>query len=179
MRFAILLVAALAACKGKAPPPATEHTGSASSGALAGSSASASAGSDSNDHNMTGTRPHQGEHCPSSLAGATTQIAMTPRGVDVTVTAKDPTTAMHIAALGELHVRGRTGDKPRPHDRQHGGTGLGGYCPVVANDQTRVTLTRLPDGAILHVEAREAARVPELQAMIKARAVQLPGYVSS
>jgi hypothetical protein len=178
MRLAFLIVAALAACQTKSPA-AADRTGSGSGSALAGSSASAVGGADTEGHNATGTRPHQGANCPSSLVGATTQIAMTPRGVDVTVTAKDPATAARITALGELHVRGRTGEKPRPHDQQHGGAGSAGYCPVLANDQTRVTMTRLPDGATLHVDARSPERVPELQALIKARAVRLPGYVSS
>jgi formylmethanofuran dehydrogenase subunit D len=49
----------------------------------------------------------------------------------------------------------------------------------VVSDETQVTISPLPDGATVHVEARSPRRVTELQELIKARAVQLPGYLSS
>jgi TusA-related sulfurtransferase len=128
---------------------------------------------------MTGLRPHRSENCPSSLPGATTRVVDTPRGVEVTVTSRDAATAHRIVELAQLHVRGRAGKQPRPHDQQHGGPGWIGYCPVMLTDQTRVSKTPRPDGATLHVEARSPALVAEIQALIRARAVRLPGYLSS
>ncbi|HEX3478969.1 MAG TPA: hypothetical protein VHT91_28295 [Kofleriaceae bacterium] len=49
----------------------------------------------------------------------------------------------------------------------------------MVTDQTGVSMTPRPDGATLHVEARSPRRVAEVQMLIKARAVRLPGYLSS
>jgi hypothetical protein len=182
----LLIAAALTACKAKEPPPGGDRPGSqvAAPAAGSGSASGAPATADDTAHrgpgsNMTGPRPGQAANCPSSLPRATTRLANTPRGVDVTVTSTDPVTAHRIVELGQLHVRGRTAEVPRPHDHQHGGAGWGGYCPVMVSDQTQVSMTPRPDGATLHVEARSPERVAELQMVIKARAVQLPGYLSS
>jgi hypothetical protein len=185
-KLGILLIAALAACKAKEPPPGGDQAGSQIGGSASGSAA-ASGGSATPDelartgpgYNMSGLRPHQATNCPSSLARATTRLANTPRGVDVTVTSTDPATAHRIVELAQLHVRGRTAEVSRPHDQHHGGTGWIGYCPVMVTDQTQVSLTPRPDGATLHVEARSPSRVAELQDLIRARAVRLPGYLSS
>jgi hypothetical protein len=199
-KLGILLIAALVACKAKELPPRGDQTGSEvaaparGSGSAAGSAAGAPAtgtpgetASDTADdmahrgpgYNLTGPRPHQAANCPSSLPRATTRLANTPRGVDVTVTSPDPVTAHRIVELSQLHVRGRTAEVPRAHDQHHGGPGWVGYCPVMVNDQTQISMTPRPDGATLHVEARSPERVSELQMLIKARAVRLPGYLSS
>jgi len=185
-KLGILLTAALAACKAKEPPPGDDRTGSQVAGPAAGSGSASGAPATADDpahrgpgYNMTGPRPHQAANCPSSLPRATTRLANTPRGVDVTVTSSDPVTAHRIVELAQLHVRGRTAEVPRPHDQHHGGPGWVGYCPVMVNDQTQISMTPRPDGATLHVEARSPERVAEIQMLIKARAVQLPGYLSS
>jgi hypothetical protein len=185
-KLGILLIAALAACKAKEPPPRGDQAGSQIGGAASGSAAAPGAPGTPADpartgpgYNMTGLRPHQATNCPSSLASATTRLANTPRGVDVTVTSSDPATAHRIVELAQLHVRGRTAEAPRPHDQHHGGPGWIGYCPVIVTDQTQISITPRPDGAIVHVEARSASRVTELQELVKARAVRLPGYLSS
>jgi hypothetical protein len=201
--FAGAAGAAGAACRSHEPQPsdqagsqvtsptgATRATGPAGATSSAGGSADTSAPPapgepvgttdvDRAGHNMTGLRPHQGANCPSQLPGTTTRLLMTPRGVDVSVTSRDPRMVRRIVAVAELHVRGRTADVSRPHDQKHGGPGIVGYCPVLVSDQTHVTMTRGPDGATLHVDARSPDRVAELQQLIKARAVRLPGYVSS
>lgn len=186
-KLGVLLIAAAAACKSREPPPpATDHTGSQVARAPATGSAAAAPGEspsaatiDAAGRNLTGLRPHQAANCPSWLQGTSTRLAMTPRGVDVTVTSKNPTVVRGIAALAELHVRGRTADVPRAHDQKHGGSGRVGYCPIVVNDDTTVTDTPLDDGVTFHVEARSPDRVPALQELIKARAVRVPGYLSS
>lgn len=181
IKAGLLLVAALAACKAKEPPSGTDQTGS-QAGAQAGSQAagpvSEPAPTGPRD-NMTGLRPHRAENCPSSLPGTTTRITNTPRGVDVAVTSRDPATVHRITELAERQARGRTAEVSRPHDQHHGGSGWVGYCPVMVTDQTQVTITPRPDGAVLHVDARSPDRVSEIQTLIKARAVQLPGYLSS
>jgi hypothetical protein len=186
IKLGVLLIATLAACKAKEPPPRDDQTGSQVGGASGGSAAASGAPASPDDparngpgHNLTGLRPHQAANCPSSLPGATTRLASTPRGVDVTVTSTDPVTAHRIVDLAQLHVRGRTAEVSRPHDQHHGGPGWIGYCPVMVTDQTQVSMTPRPDGATLHVEARSPSRVAELQELIKARAVRLPGYLSS
>ncbi len=114
------------------------------------------------------------------LPGTTTQLAMTARGVDVTVTAKDPAIARKIVTLGRVHALGRAAaGAAQPHDQQHGGAGMLGYCPIIVNDQTTVSVTPVRGGVTAHVEAASPDRVPALQAMIKARAIRLPGYTSS
>ncbi len=185
-RIGILLIAALAACKAKEPPSGGDQTGSQVGGPVSGSGAASGAPAtpDSAAHtgpgyNMTGLRQHQAANCPSSLPSATTRLANTPRGVDVTVTSTDPVTVHRIVELAQLHVRGATAEVPRPHDQHHGGPGWIGYCPVMVTDQTKVSMTPRPDGATLHVEARSPDRVAEVQMLIKARAVRLPGYLSS
>ena len=185
-KLGILLIAALAACKAKEPPPRGDQSGSQVAGSPSGPATGSGAPATPDDparsgpgYNMTGVRPHQAANCPSWLPGATTQLASTPRGVDVTVTSTDPVTAHRIVELAQLHVRGRTAEVARPHDQHHGGSGWIGYCPVMRTDQTQVSLTPRPDGATLHVEARSLDRVAELQALIKARAVRLPGYLAS
>jgi hypothetical protein len=177
-KLGVLLIAALAACKAKEAPPAGDHTGS-QLGSASAPGALATADHTGPGYNLTGLRPHQAANCPSSLPNATTRLANTLRGVDVTVTSTDPATAHRIVELAQLHVRDRTAEAPRPHDRHHGGPGWIGYCPVMVTDQTEVSMTPRPDGATLHVEARSPSRVTELQMLIKARAVRLPGYLSS
>lgn len=185
-KLGILLIAALAACKAKEPPSRGDQTGSQVAAPAGGSDAASGAPATADDqahtgpgYNMTGTRPHQAANCPSWLPHATTRLANTPRGVDVTVTSTDPATAHRIVELSQLHVRGRTAQVPRPHDQHHGGPSWVGYCPVMVNDQTQVSMTPRPDGATVHVEARSPERAAELQMLIKARAVRLPGYLSS
>ena len=179
-KLGFVLIAALAACKARQPPPAaTGSAGSQGSGSATATAPQATTERQGAGNNLSGPRPHEAANCPSSLSNATTRLANTPRGVDVTVTSNDTVTAHRIVELAQLHARGRTADAPHPHDQKHGGPGWIGYCPVLVTDETQVSITPLPDGAIVHVEARSPARVSELQELIKARAVRLPGYLSS
>jgi hypothetical protein len=184
-KLALFLVAAIAACTSKGSPPSAGDRAGDPVAASAGGSATkpdkpgSSDAIDTAAHNLTGLRPHQAANCPATLPGTTTQIAMTPRGVDVSITAKEPAVVHQIAALAEVHVRGRTAEAPHPHDKKHGGPGRVGYCPIVVTDQTTVTMTPIANGTMVHVEARSPSRVTELQEMIKERAVRLPGYLSS
>ena len=185
-KLGILLIAALAACKAKEPPSRADPAEPPVAGSSGGSAIASSAPATPEDparsgpgYNMTGQRPHQAANCPSWLPKSTTRIANTPRGVDVLVTSADPQTAHRIVELAQLHVRGRTAEVSRPHDQHHGGPGWIGYCPVMESDQTQVSMTPRADGATLHVEARSRERVAEIQALIKTRAVRLPGYLSS
>ena len=186
-----MIIAASVACRSKDAPP-RERAGSAVA-TWPGAAAAAGSGSaatrpgepvgttaiDRAGRNMTGLRPHQGGNCPSSLPRTTTRIAMTPRGVDVTVTSTDRSVVRGIVALAERHVRDRTAEVSRPHDQKHGGPGSIGYCPVIASELTSVTVTPLPDGVTVHVDARAPSRVGELQDMVKQRAARMPGYESS
>lgn len=178
-----MLIAASVACRSKEPPirdrAGSEVAGSGSTAVRSGSDEDTAEKIDRAGHNMTGLRPHQGANCPSSLPGTTTRIEMTPRGVDVTVTAKDAAVVRAIVALAERHARGRTADVAKPHDQRHGASGKVGYCPVVVTELTAVTMTPVRDGATIHVDARAPERVAEVQELVKQRAVRLPGFVSS
>jgi hypothetical protein len=190
MKLLIVLMAAAAACNSQEPAP-TAGSGPTASARPAAPPAPKPApapttGSDDVDHkrstaenNMTGLRPHQAANCPAGLPGSETRIAMTPHGIDVTVTSKDARTIRRIIKLAELHTRARTAEKPRPHDTRHGGPGTIGYCPIIANDMTVLSMTIIGGGALVHVNARSPLRVQELQELVKARAARLPGYLSS
>jgi hypothetical protein len=128
---------------------------------------------------MTGARPRQGANCPATLPGASTKIEMTPDGVDVSVTATDPVVERQILALAAFHARGETAEVSKPHDGKHGGSGRVGYCPIIVNETTRMTTSDVPGGVTVHIHARSASGVKELQTMVKQRAMQLPGYLSS
>jgi hypothetical protein len=165
LSFRLLLIAAAVACdtgsssapeSGTGPPPA-EPAGA----------------------NLSGLRPHQGANCPASLPGANTAIAMTPVGVDVSVTSGDPATARRIVELAAFHARGVTAEASHPHDMQHGGTGRMGYCPIIVNEMTVITTTIKPGGVTVHVDARSPSDVREVQDLVKARAARLPGFFSS
>jgi hypothetical protein len=197
-KLPLLMVAAVAAvaCKAREAPPAAGLAGSA-----AGESASASEGGsaggkpgdtaavkpgkqaikpiESGPQAMTGTRPRQGANCPASVPGASTKIELTPDGVDVSVTAKDPAVERQILELAAFHARGETAEVSKPHDGKHGGSGGVGYCPIIVNETTRITTSDIPGGVTLHIHARSPSRVKELQEMVKQRAMRLPGYLSA
>ena len=194
MKFLVLLIVAAAACQSRESPPGSDHAPPAGRAASAerasGSNAAAGVGSgvgsdevnpkrSSAENNMTGLRPHQAANCPAVLPGTETRIAMTPRGVDVSVTSRSARTIRRIIALAELHTRAETADKPHPHDTRHGGPGKIGYCPIIVSDMTQLSMTIIDGGAIVHVNARSPVRVKELQELVKARAARLPGYLSS
>jgi hypothetical protein len=131
------------------------------------------------EKNMSGARQRHGANCPAALPGTETKIKMTPRGVDVSITAKDPLVQRNVALLAEFHASRVTAAVSRPHNGLHGSDGRMGYCPIIVNAQTKVTATPIPGGVTLHVDALSAARVKEMQALIKQRAQQLPGYLPS
>ncbi|HET7500996.1 MAG TPA: hypothetical protein VFK02_08340 [Kofleriaceae bacterium] len=108
-----------------------------------------------------------------------TKLAMTPDGVDVSVTSKDPAVERQILALAVFHAHGETAEVSRPHDGKHGGSGRVGYCPIIVNETTQITTSNIPGGVTLHIHARSASRVKELQDLVKQRAMRLPGYLSS
>lgn len=134
---------------------------------------------------MSGPQTRLAANCPAMLPGTTTQLAMTARGVDVTVTARDPAVGRQVVALALGHARGRGGGaahpgvQRQPHDQQHGGPGTIGYCPIMVSEMTSVSVTPVPGGVTAHIDATSPDRVLAVQQMIKARAVRLPGYTSS
>src|SRR5262245_11316262 len=190
MKLLILLMVATVACKSREQPTAgsdrAERAAPERAAEVRPDAAASAAGSDDVDpkrsageNNMTGKRSHQGANCPAGMPGTETRIAMTPSGVDVTVTSKDARTIRRIIALAEFHMRGETAEKPNLHDTRHGGPGKIGYCPVFVSDMTAISMTIVDGGATVHVKARSPQRVPDLQELVKARASRLPGYLSS
>lgn len=104
---------------------------------------------------------------------------MTPRGVDVSVTSKNGRIEHRIVELAVYQASSLSANRSRPHNQLHGGPAWIGYCPVIVNDHTKITVTLIPHGVMLHVEALSPSLVTELQETIKARAARLPGYASS
>jgi hypothetical protein len=189
-----IAIAAAGACKSQEVSPSGGEPVSGAAGDSASDSASAKPGEPAPTRrgtraatkpaepatpNMSGARPHQASNCPAALPGASTKIALTAEGVDVTVTSTDAAVERNILSLAEFHAHGGTAEASHPHDGKHGGSGRIGYCPIIVNETTQITTTVIPGGVTLHVNARSPNRIGELQELIKQRVVRLPGYLSS
>lgn len=111
-------------------------------------------------------------HCPSSVAGAKTEVKDAKDGVVVTVTGPE-------AAVKEIRERAAhtvaVSKMPDPKKAEHNGAGQGGgglgRCPVVVEGDTAVTVKELPNGAEITVSTKKD--VPALQKEAKARAAAL------
>jgi hypothetical protein len=108
-------------------------------------------------------------NCPTAVAGATTEAANTTFGVDLTITAAEPTSQRRILELAALHERMGDPDGSAPqHTGLHGGPGSFGRCPVIHTAAT-VTFTRLRKGAVIHVRALLPEDVVRIQALVADR----------
>lgn len=153
MKLALFTLVAVAACSGRAPDEDTET---------------------SPQDRLTGERPNRMRNCPSAVTGATTRAKPTPDGVDIEITAADPTAAKRITELARLHA-----DLSGPlmfmpyHTATHGGPGTIGFCPIV-HTGTTVSAQPLPDGARVHVAARSPYTIKMLQLETEQRVRALP-----
>jgi hypothetical protein len=118
---------------------------------------------------LTGNRPQRMRNCPSSVASATTTAVETVSGVDLVITSPDPGDRAELASRAR---RQATLGNPRwfmpPHTGMHGGPGAQGFCPVI-HANTMVTWEPIPEGVRIHVAARGADQVTELQRATEAR----------
>jgi hypothetical protein len=153
MKLALFTLVVLAACSDR---PADEDTETSPSGQL------------------TGERPAHMRNCPSAVTGATTRATPTPDGVDVEITAPDPTAAKRIAELARLQAS-LTGPLlfPPYHSARHGGPGTIGYCPII-HQGTTVSAQALDNGARIHVAARSPYAIKMLQVETQKRIRSLP-----
>lgn len=113
---------------------------------------------------MTGKKEQSMANCPSAAPGAHTTVANIPDGVQLTVTAPDPTQQQEIRrraqkqlAVGMHEQRGAL-----EHTGQGTGSGKFGYCPGMIQD-TVVSVDELPDGARITVRANQPSGIPRLQ----------------
>jgi hypothetical protein len=120
-----------------------------------------------------GQRAHGMRNCPSAVAGATTNLTNTPDGVDLQITASDPTVQQQVIELANIQAHmGKPNRSETEHTGMHGGPGDVGYCPII-HTATTVTFTQITGGAVIHVRAAVPADVPRLQAMVADRVARL------
>jgi len=154
MRFA-LACAAMAACSSTPPPaPAAPRQPSQTTGGL--------------EHGMM--------NCPSAVEGAQTSLRMTASGVDVIVTASDPGAQVEIVKLADFHSRQDQFTDWPEHTGKHGGPGTIGHCPII-HDGTRISLSPMVRGVVVHVTALEPGRVKSVQDQTTERLASMPGWL--
>lgn len=126
---------------------------------------------------MTGGLEHGMMNCPSAVEGARTRLARTPGGIDVIVTSADADARVEIRALADYHARlDRFTGWPQ-HSGRHGGPGTFGHCPII-HDRTRITVSPLPDGVVLHVVALAPDHVASVQDQTAQRLAALPSWLA-
>lgn len=116
-------------------------------------------------------------HCPSSVDGATTEVAATKEAVVVTVKAKDEAKTKEIRERAKFLVEAAKKD---PSDVVHKGDGSGGggfgRCPVVIKETT-VEAKDVDGGSELTVKPKKADDLAALEKEAKERAEKLAGRV--
>jgi hypothetical protein len=123
--------------------------------------------------NMTGGKELGMMNCPSAVEGAVTRLEATPRGVDLTITAVDPSAREELVTLTKVHaaMRGPNLEKPIHHG-QHGGPGTVGHCPVI-HVGTEVTYEEVAGGVRIHVVAQDPDDTLHVQQLASERAAAL------
>ena len=152
-----LLVLSTAACEEKKP----EVTAPSATAAAAAPTASASQSPPA----PSGSAKAKGKmtNCPNAVEGSKTEIQNTPKGVEITVLAKDEAATKEIRARA-AHLAEASKDTAQM--AKHNGTGQGGgqfgRCPVVMKDTT-VTTADVEGGSKITVDAKESSEVDWLQ----------------
>ncbi len=110
-------------------------------------------------------------HCPSAVTGASTVIADTKDGFDVTVTGKDEATTKEIRDRGtKLVAASKIDSKTIAHNGSGSGGGGYGRCPVVLEDTT-VTSKEVPGGATFSVKPAKATELANVRKEARERAL--------
>jgi hypothetical protein len=125
---------------------------------------------------MTGGLEHAMLNCPSAVDGARTELRPTATGIDVIVTANTPDATAEIARLAAYHAAQDQLSEWPPHTGFHGGPATIGHCPVV-HEGTRISSTRVQDGAVLHVTALRPDRIRSVQDETAQRLAALPTWL--
>ncbi len=144
----ILAILILAACGG-APKPATPNPP------------------------PVGQLEHGMRNCPSAVPGAVTTVRNTVGGADLDIVADNPAAQSKIYDLAVMHAKlGDPDGSAMEHTGRHGGPGNIGHCPVI-HAATEISVTRLPNGATIHIRALVPNDVAELQTAISDRVAHL------
>jgi hypothetical protein len=118
---------------------------------------------------LSGLRPLRMRNCPSAVPGARTTSQPTADGVDLTITATDPSAKQRVLMLARLQSGQREPIQiVPPHSGLHSGPGAQGFCPIL-HAGTTVSFDEAPDGVIVHVRASSADQVAALQRATAAR----------
>jgi hypothetical protein len=125
---------------------------------------------------MTGGLEHAMMNCPSAVEGARTRLVRTPDGIDVIVTSADADARVEIRRLADYHARMDTLTERPEHSGFHGGPGTFGHCPII-HDRTRITISQVPDGVVLHVIALTSDDVAPVQEQTAQRLSSLPSWL--
>jgi hypothetical protein len=115
------------------------------------------------------------QHCPTAVAGATTDIKDGKDGVEITVTAKDAAKTEEIRKRAK-HLADAAKNDPTSvvHNGEgHGGGGLG-VCEVVLKDTT-VTAEDVEGGSKIVVKPTKAVDLEWLKKETRARHAANPG----
>jgi len=120
-----------------------------------------------------GELEHNMRNCPSSLAGSSTRATNTEAGVDLEITAADPAVQQKIVELATMHEKmGDPDGSAMEHTGLHGGPGVIGHCPII-HAATIVSVTRIGNGAMVHLRAVAPDGVAKLQAGVAERVAGL------
>jgi hypothetical protein len=112
-------------------------------------------------------------HCPSTVAGAKTDIQDVAGGVSVTVTGSDDATTKEIRARAAfLGAAAKNDTSPTGHNGTGEGGGIFGRCPTVMRN-TSLVVTDVAGGSRLVVTPRDAHEQDWLRRESRARLAEL------
>jgi hypothetical protein len=113
-------------------------------------------------------------HCPNAVGGSTTALKDIEGGIELTITAKDPTAIADIRARTKAIADASRKPSVTRHDGSGGGGGPFGRCPVILKNTT-VDAADLEGGSKITLKTKSPAEVDWLQREASERAAQLQG----
>jgi hypothetical protein len=170
-----ILSATLAACDEKTSPPppspaVTLATTAPSAPPLAQVATAAPAVTVAASGNMA--------HCPDAVPSATTSLTNVEGGVELTITAKEPSAIADIRARTRAILEASRTPSTKKHDGNGGGGGPFGRCPVILRDTT-LEAADLEGGSRITVRTKAPAEIDWLRREASERAAQLQAPGSS
>ncbi|HVK78106.1 MAG TPA: hypothetical protein VM734_32585 [Kofleriaceae bacterium] len=143
-----------------APPPAIDAAGAPSAAGGADAAAAAPTGDDPLAEKL--------RHCPLTVDGARTELRDVAGGIEVVVTADDPTATAEIRRRAAHLVAFSLGAATKANHGNGEGGGFMRDCPVVTRG-TEITSTAVPGGASLIVRPADRTPVADLRAETRRR----------
>jgi hypothetical protein len=123
---------------------------------------------------MSGKREQAMKNCPSAVPGASTQVINRKDGVEVTITANEPTATEEIRRRAKIQEN--VAAQPARGAIEHTGTGTGsgryGFCPG-GMQYTKLVASDVPGGVTLRIQAERPGDVAKLQKTSHQRAEAL------